>query len=636
MKYKLAIDGVWNQDHIDPRFHNISDKSLDAMDKGNKSDREMSAWLRHEIVQQQINPMATFLPHGVPYHRKPAKYAGGRIVLPPSQYPMKYRNDGVGFLNDWENDYVMLKAPRKTGKSLTGAVKMGLLMLDCDESWPIFSQKERWMVQHREFEGPKICIVASFSWSNVAELWEAYKEAWPREELGPYSPDWGKFPGETGKGKNLAFGDGRPKDIRPCKSGGRLIFLCYSQAQAIWENFKADAFHSDEQSPLNKLNAFEDGSRTRGDYTPVFFTWSGFALPERPDTGLAGPMAKMWSGKLKRGSKKIGRYNLDVPSTPDSIISKKKKGDLYDLYANPRIERDLKTERRGLAVYYPGDEPGAGLCFGPDVWQREYHVIDPLWDDDKTPAKYTKWRVIDYCDKKTTACPFFAVGPLMLPNGKRIIAAFMYRLMYETDILVKTAAERIIEMSHNVRERVEDDFDEMTSESLPRYKEIQCKEEFYSDLIDSRMGSMIASKATGELTIDMFARYGLSNIVPASGKKNGGDDGQISLLKDWMQLDYSLPHPFLKDEHGKPKMGCPRLFLFDGRCEGFVDEIEGMPSAEKGNSVMNLKFTHDAIDATKYFFSDNPVWAGSDDDDSNWQGDGDGDDTDGRTPETGY
>jgi len=637
MRHKLAIDGYWNDEHPDERFHNLSDKSIASMENGSKADKDMAAWLRYQVVEQAKNPAAYFLPHGLPWRLKPKKFAGGRITIPKSEYPKTWKNDGVAFQNDWTSDFCMFKAARKVGKTYAGAKKMHTFMCQTNHDDPCYSGKGRWQLDYREWDGPKTVIVSSFSVPNLAEVWETYKEVWPRDELGPFAPDYPRVDlGEPadGKPRRISFGDGRPKFFTPMKSGGRIIFLLYSGLVAPWMNFKAHAWHADEQPQIDRFYAFASGSQTMGDYTPIFFTFSGFKLPDRPDTGAAGPIKRIWDLKDMLGKKpeEIGRYSMDVPSTPDAVVSKKKKRVQYDMYANPRIERSRKAERHGLAVYYPGWEPGAGLCFGPDVWQREFHVINPLWDDDKVPTKYTLWRVIDYCDKKTTAVVWVAVGPLTLPNGKRIIAAFLYRLLYEQDMLVAECAQRIIEMSHNLREEDMPVEDERTGEQLRRYREIQCKEEYYSDLVDSRMGSQ---RQGGEQIIDMFVRYGLVNLSPTSGAKN---EDQIPALKDWMRIDYSQPHPFLKKEDGTPVMGCPRFFVFDGRCEGFVDEIEGMPSDETGTSVIDKKFPHDAIDAGKYWASDGPCWAGSDDDDSDWSGDNKGgdDERDGRTPETGY
>ena len=46
MKHQLAIDGQWNIDHPDPRFHDLSDKAINAMEKRGGKDKEMAAWIR--------------------------------------------------------------------------------------------------------------------------------------------------------------------------------------------------------------------------------------------------------------------------------------------------------------------------------------------------------------------------------------------------------------------------------------------------------------------------------------------------------------------------------------------------------------------------------------------------------------
>ena len=630
MKRDIAIDGWWASEHPNPIFHDLTDKKIDAMYAKGGKDRQLAEWLRYEIVEQQKNPMAYFLGHGLPFSKKPRKYAGGRIVIPPSEYPKDWMNDGIAFQNDWKSEFCMMKASRKVGKTYAGAVKVGNFMLKTDADWPCYSGQGRWRIEHREWDGPKTVIVSSFSVPNLAEAWEAYKEVWPREELGAFAPDYPRVDlgePENGKGRTISFGDGRPKFFRPAVSGGRIIFLLYSGLVAPWMNFKANAWHADEQPPLDRFTAFASGSQTMGDYTPIFFTFSGFKLPDRPDTGAAGPIKRIWDLKDTLGKKpeEIGRYSMDIPSTPDAVVSKKKKKAMYDLYANPEVERSRKVERHGLAVYYPGWEPGAGLCFGPDVWQREVHVINRLWDDDKIPNTWTKWRVIDYAPNKTTAVLFIAVGPLKLPNGQTITAAVMYRTLYEQNILISDCASRIIQMSHNEQREIgEEEYGEL-GERRKRFEEVQTKEEYFSDLIDSRIGTQ---KQGAEMNIDTFIRYGLINLAPASGAKN---EDQFSAAREWLKIDYTLPHPFLKNEDGTPKMGCPRFFVVDGECEGFIDEIEGMPSDEKGISVIDTKFPHDALDAFKYWASDSPGWYHSTNEPVE-----DYDDDGGRMPETGY
>jgi hypothetical protein len=583
MIYKMPIGGEWRT---------WTDDDLAGFVAA--GDEASAVGLMAEYEKYEQNRLSRFLPHGIKRHAKQVTYAGGRIKLPPSGYPKEYANDGVGFMNDRENDYVFMLAPRKTGKSYQGAAKVAVEVLDCDPTWPLFTENG---VVHKPFEGPTTVVVASFSWSNVADLWKVYQELWPRDELGPYSPQWGKYPGEKGAQRQMSFGDGRPKSMVTAKSKVELVFLCYTQQQHFWESFKAKLLHADEQIKIPLLRAWEDGSSTMGDYTPCIFTLSGFVLKERPeDTGAGGPLKPLWDGR-RNNAKTVGRYNLDVTSTPDEILSPKKKKERYDRYVNPAIERSKKDERRGLAVYFPGWEPGGGLVFGPDVWDREIHVINPLWADDKVPRDWTKWRVIDYADRKTTCCAWFAVGPEYM---------VLYRLLYEQDLLINDAVEKIIKMSHNERHQMGMEPDEATGGMFMAWREVQCGEEFYTTLIDSRAG---AWRQNGTTVIELFERYGIEDISPASGKQN---EDQIPNLKDLLRIDWTKDHPWRKGEDGKPTKGCPSLFVFDGVAEEAIEELEGMPADERPESraVINKKFAHDFIDTAKYFASDNPQYYG--------------------------
>jgi hypothetical protein len=53
--------------------------------------------------------------------------------------------------------------------------------------------------------------------------------------------------------------------------------------------------------------------------------------------GTAGPLKRIWDGTETRAGKKVGRYNLDVPSTPEVILSVAKKKERFDRYANPDL-----------------------------------------------------------------------------------------------------------------------------------------------------------------------------------------------------------------------------------------------------------------------------------------------------------
>ena len=608
VKYSVPVNGEWMT---------FDDKQLTLLRSSGDSGVNTAAFLERRVIEKERNGLAYMLPHGVAWHKNKKTYANGRIVLEPSKYPESWKNDGVAFLNDWSNDFVLLVAPRKTGKSYLGATKIGLMACECQPDWPIFTEHN---IIYREWTGPKTIAISSFSWKNVAELWEVYREILPRHELRNFSPRWGKFDGEEGKQRNLSFRSGQQQEITLAYSGTRLIFLCYTQAQAAWENFKADALHADEQAPLGKLQAYQDGTRTMGDYTPAIFTLSGFTLPERPeDTGSIGPIKRtIWDAR-KGDPRKIGRYNFDIASTPDCIISPKKKQLAYDQYVNPKIKREKKIERRALACYYPGWEPPSEAAFDPDVWDREIHVIDRLWPDDKTPSSFTKWRSIDYCDKKTTCCGWFAVanwGVICKECGIRVNkgvdltsdVAILYRSLYEQNVLVATGVKQIIAMSHNQTSISGVERDDETGNVYQQFVEIQNREEFYTDLLDSRYAER---REQGQTIQELFERYGMENIQKASGSNN---EVQIPILKDWLRIDWGKPHPFKRNEDGTPFMGCTSLFFFDGAADEIIEELETIPSDNQvrkiTSSVIDMKFPHDGIDMMKYWASDQPCYMG--------------------------
>ena len=580
--------------------------------------------LRKRLEMWYTNKMSCFLPHGVRWHQRGMQYAGGAVKLPASQYPERWKNDGAAFLNDWEREYLMMVAPRKVGKSSIGAVKVGLYAMKCDPEWPIFQENG---IEYREWDGnPKQVVIASFAPENMAQLWAVYQEFLPRYELGPYAPNWGMYPGEEGRQKFLNFGDSRPKSLELAVSKSKFIFLTYNQMQHVWENFKAGALHADEQIKWHLLLAWEDGARTMGDYTPAIFTLSGYCLEDRPmDTGAAGPLkVNLWDGK-KADGRSVARYAMDVASTPDFIISPKKKLQLYDKYANPKIKRDDETRLRGIGTYYPGFQPGAGLAFDLKVWRKEIHEIPRLWDDTKTPTAMTKWRVIDYAPKKTTCVIWVAVGPLWLiardtgralntGADRNMVVGILYRSLYETNILVSHAASMVIEMSHNTRRLVDRERDDETNTTYDVYEEVQSGEQFYRDLIDSRMSAHSVQGATiGEL----FERSGMVNLDMSSGARN---TDQYSSLFDWLKIDPAAIHPWNKDHTGVPARGCPRLFFFSDAALEIVNEIETTPEEpverkklrRQSVGVIDERYPHDGLDCLKYLASDDPCWIGDD------------------------
>jgi len=578
MEYKLPVYGQWEQ---------FTDADIAKLRKSGKN--KDADDLEHMITAYEQNPLSFFRPHGIPWCNQVRERAEGRVIFPLSEYSSKYENDGAAFLNDWTNDVVMLLAPNQTGKTVLGTIFTALRVIKCEQHWSIFQDNH---VQFHEWRGPKIWIVASYSWDNVTTVWNRYKTFLPRSELLRYSPQWGKYENERGSQKELNFGDGRPKSIQ-LGGGSKIVFLCYTQQQMHWEGFESDGLHADEQIPKEKFIGWSRSTTTRGDYTPVCMTMTGHVLPDRPDTGAGGWLKhQMWDGYDTTG-KSIGRYHLSIDSTPEVIIGKKKRKQLYDQWANPDKLRNEKDARAAVARYWGGWEEGSGLVF--DEWDRNTHVIPPLWKDDKTPRDWTKWRVIDYGDNGVTCCSWWAVSPKQF--------AICYRILYERGMLISEVAKEVIHRSHNEQVDTGTKVREKTGLVYSIFKEEQIGEVFYNSLLDSRSA---AQDHQGPTLLELFSYYGLE-LTPACGQKNVI---QIPRFKDWLAIDRSKPHITRKNKDGTPYMGAPRVYFFEGQTEYGVIEIESLERDKNDPSKIAARQDDHFCDTAKYWASDSPAYYG--------------------------
>jgi len=327
----------------------------------------------------------------------------------------------------------------------------------------------------------------------------------------------------------------------------------------------------------------------------------------------------IYDGTRTRG-KSVGRYHMDINHTPDAIISKEKKVEIYNQYVNPNIERSAKETRRAMAVYYPGWEPRGGMVFEADVWDRAIHIVNPMWNDDETPKDLTKWRVVDYgSEKGINACSWWATGPLRVllstkprilegiePERRGEIYSVCYRLLYETGMEIADLVAEIIKMSGNNRERVEDQYDSVTGNTYQTWREVTDREAYWSGtLLDPRSSSQ---SQQGQTLADIFSRYGIESVVPACGQR---DDIQIPRLKDKLRIDWKRTHPFRVDSAGKATLGVPELFFFDGKVGAGVREIEGLRKPDEGaRGFINSKDPSHFVDTAKWWASDNPRYMG--------------------------
>ena len=569
MLYKVPFYGEWVAH---------TDEDLGLLKNDGMSD--YVAAYKDRAFSMKENPLKFFLPHGVPWRGSPKDVADGRFTIQESQYDKSFGNDGIAFQNDWVSDGVVVLAPNQCGKSFGLAAWTGYRILPTHESWPCYT--ENGLVYH-EWDGPKKWIIASYSWDNVATIWDRVREVFPKEELMEYAP---------GGKRNLTFGDGRPKQLE-LLCGSSLRFLCYTQLQMHWEGFECDGGSFDEQVPREKFVGWMRGTTTRGDYTPFGMALTGHVLEDRPDTGAAGWIKRdLWDNNNRMG-KDIRFYHLDIPHTPDEIISKKKKRSLYDTWVNPAMARSRKDERAAIARYWGGWEEGSGMVFDSDVWQRDIHVIPAPWGENDVPRDLTKWRSIDYGSAKgVNVCSWFAMGAGDI--------GYCYRVLYERGLEIADFVKMIVELSKNERKLIGEQRDASSGNVYQYYEERCVGEEYWGgSILDPRSAGQ---SQQGQTLEEIFYRYGLRDIRPGCGQR---DDIQIPRLKDMMRIDWDKAHPVTG------KKGCPRLFFIEGETIAAQREIEGARKPEEGQiGFIHKRDPQHWIDTAKYWTSDGPRFMG--------------------------
>lgn len=568
MKYSIPLEGSW---------YSFDDAALEKL-RVDGSDGAAD-FLLERVELQKSNPLSCFLPHGVARRESEVAVGETGFVIPASKYSEGYKNDGVAFLNDYTSDICAVLAPNQCGKTFSLAAWTGLRILPCQPHWPVFSENG---IKCPEWEGPKRWVVASYSWGNVDTLFQRIKYVFPREELGQYAP---------GGRKTLTFDGGRTRRLS-LMCGSEILFLCYGQAQHAWESFDSDGASLDEQCPKEKYIGWVRSTTTRGDYTPCGMALTGHVLDGRPDTGSAGWIkTDLYDGDNPSGSV-VSFYHYSIDTTPNEIIGPKKKKELWGRWVDPDVVRSKKEQREAVARYYGGWEEGSGMVFGGDVYQRDIHVIPPIWEDDKIPRRLTKMRAIDYGSARgINVCLWAATDE----NND----TYIYRALYETGLEIAEFVAMIIDLSHNDRILLGEERDGKTGNIYQRFEERPKSESFYGTVLDPRSA---AQSQQGETLEDIFRRYGLLGVFPGRGQK---DDIQIPRLKDLMRIDYSRNHVVT----GEP--GAPALYFFDTISWNVIREIEKARLPDDGRKgYINAKDAQHAIDALKYLASESPRYLG--------------------------
>lgn len=568
MIYKIPVNGEWV----------VFDESQAAAWREVGMGAQVDALLDMD-AHVGTNRLAHFIPHGLEW-RQNAGRLGGVVDVPASGYAESMRNDAVAFLSDREHDISLMVGPNQVGKTAIGCIWSLLRIVPCEPDWPIFTASG---VKWHAWDGPKVWVVASYSWDNVATLWERYQQFAPRHELGKYAPNWGMYPGEKGAGKPLVFGDGKPKRVR-LACGSVLVFLCYTQQQVHWEGFSADGAQFDEQVEYEKWVGWNRGTTTRGDYTPCCMTLTGHVIDDRPDTGAAGWIKReLWDGTNTHG-KTVGRYRMSVESTPDAVIGAVKKRQLWDQWVNPETRRSEKQKRAAVARYWGGWEVGGGLVL--EEWDRAVHTVEPF----EIPKGWTRYRMVDHGES-----PCAALWIAVTPGGDAVI----YREYYEFGRDIAQNAKGIVEASGNSVRKVGTEEDE-NGTVWPLYEEVMAGEEYMLSELDARS---FAQKKGGGITIgQMYNRFGLT-CAPSSGQYT---EKLVPVMRQWLARDERRKHIKTGVE------GAPRVYVFT-TCVNFAAEIEGwgMRTTPAGKSVPVDKDDH-LMSCFKFFVARDPQYYGDD------------------------
>jgi len=223
IKHIMPMFGEWQT------FYECQDKMIRIPDQGYGEPIELSPSDAQDVKQflelYERNRMSFFLPHG------PKK--GG----------------GLDFINDWENEICMLTAPTRTGKSCHGNIFAATRTMRCDPNWHCFQHHG---MEYHDYRGARRLVISSYEWTNVQELWEEYLKWLPREQVGKYLPDWGKFKDETGKPRPVDLKQGKISKIK-LKDGTEILFRCDKQSQGPWEGQRWDEGHFDEQRQRDEV-----------------------------------------------------------------------------------------------------------------------------------------------------------------------------------------------------------------------------------------------------------------------------------------------------------------------------------------------------------------------------------------------
>lgn len=176
-----------------------------------------------------------------------------------------------------------------------------------------------------------------------------------------------------------------------------------------------------------------------------------------------------------------------------------------------------------------------------DEFNPSIHVLPHAF---QIPNTWERFRSIDHGQNNPTSCHWYAV------DFDGVI--YVYQEYYQEKTVVSTHVKMINELSKI------------------RNSEGQIIQDHYNyTVIDPSTHAKTLEDKNGHLfsVADEYLDAGIATIAAQNDVLAG-----INRVKEYLKIDPTRYHPFLKTDDGEPIMGAPKLFIFP-QCENLIEEI---------------------------------------------------------------
>lgn len=541
--YKFYIDG---KEHHLKHDEYMKDESLRALVNDEEGDR-YRLFLGLTIVSCDLE-----------FLRGKKEYADRLSAIEKQQKdnPLMFyapnTDEQLGFINDNDGSMFAMVDPNRTGKTTAAWIKVlvghrPMLNIGPTEhkKWPLF--RDHGVLWHK-FKRPLSVGICSYNTAKLEDpLWKEIVKKWtPDNELGMYGRTYSK----NNRKHSPSWGHDRLTIFKKSKS--QLGYYTYEMDQGNYEGGALDIWMWDEQGRRPMFDGADRGTRTTGGFHIMSLT--PHKVEGRPDTGAAGWLYPVLTGKKTLGHKvKVhsGRSIDDVPDWVYSLESKEMEKEKW--VHEPERTGDRKMIAEGRARVFGEWHRSAGLVL--DEWDERTHWIEPLWK--YPPEELSLFRSIDHGITNPTVNLWWAVDK----SGN----VFIYRSYYSRGRTIAENVRNIIEQSGNSRKRLMDYSSEKTGVTIQRWEENFDREAISKTAMDSRSFSL-SDTHTGIAHGKLYQWAGL-RVKKAAGKFT---DHWVPLLNQLLLPDPTHKHPVTGE------VGAPHLYIFScPENEPLKREIEG-------------------------------------------------------------